>query len=96
MIISRSAPPASRPAALRKRALPYTIYDRDQIARSGVVNLSDFLATHVIDGNASVRPPDQDAKEKLYVSAARMRRYAVTARMRQLSSSTPSSPGNPW
>lgn len=41
-------------------ALPYTVYDRDQISRSGVINLNDFLLRNVIDGNAAVRPADQD------------------------------------
>ena len=51
-------------------ALPYTIYDRDQIARSGVVNLSDFLQRNVIDGNGSDRPPEQDPHKQLYVSGS--------------------------
>jgi iron complex outermembrane recepter protein len=51
-------------------ALPYTIYDRDQIARSGVVNLNDFLQRNVIDGNAGSRPPDQNPTKKLYVNGS--------------------------
>src|SRR5699024_3774515 len=51
-------------------ALPYTIFDRDQIARSGVVNLNDFLQRNVIDGNAAARPPDQDHNQKLYITGS--------------------------
>ena len=41
--------------------LPYTIYDREQISRSGVVSLSDFLAREVVDSDALSRPPEQTA-----------------------------------
>ncbi|HTO04636.1 MAG TPA: TonB-dependent receptor plug domain-containing protein, partial [Opitutus sp.] len=51
-------------------ALPYTIFDRDQISRSGVVNLNDFLQRNVIDGNAAARPPDQDPNQKLYITGS--------------------------
>jgi len=51
-------------------ALPYTIYDRDQISRSGVVNLNDFLQRNVIDGNAASRPPEQDGSKALYVAGS--------------------------
>lgn len=33
-------------------ALPYAIYTRDQIARSGVVNLNQFLQRELLDGDA--------------------------------------------
>ncbi|MEO6003607.1 MAG: TonB-dependent receptor plug domain-containing protein [Opitutus sp.] len=61
-------------------ALPYTIYDRDQIARSGVVNLNDFLQRNVIDGNAAERPPEQDGNKQLYIAgstAAKLRGYGA-------------------
>lgn len=35
-------------------ALPYTIYDRDQIARSGVVDLNDFLRRTILEADAAV------------------------------------------
>jgi outer membrane receptor protein involved in Fe transport len=41
-------------------ALPFTIYNRDQIARSGVVNLNEFLQRELLDADASTRPPEQD------------------------------------
>jgi iron complex outermembrane receptor protein len=40
-------------------ALPFTIYDREQIARAGVVNLNEFLQRNVLDGNAGARPPSE-------------------------------------
>ncbi len=40
-------------------ALPYTIYDRDQIVRSGAVNLNAFLQRNVLDSAAGTLPPDQ-------------------------------------
>lgn len=40
-------------------ALPYTIYDRAQIARAGVVSLNEFLQRNVLDSAAAARPPDQ-------------------------------------
>jgi outer membrane receptor protein involved in Fe transport len=41
--------------------LPYAVYDRQQIARSGVVSLSEFLAREVVDSDALSRPPEQTA-----------------------------------
>ena len=41
--------------------LPYAVYDRQQISRSGVVSLSEFLAREVVDSDALSRPPEQTA-----------------------------------
>ncbi|WP_414660392.1 TonB-dependent receptor domain-containing protein [Horticoccus sp. 23ND18S-11] len=41
-------------------ALPFTIYNREQIARSGVVNLNEFLQRELLDSDATKRPPEQD------------------------------------
>ncbi|MBL9211955.1 MAG: TonB-dependent receptor plug domain-containing protein [Opitutaceae bacterium] len=41
-------------------AIPFNIYNRDQIARSGVVNLNEFLQREVLDSDAATRPPEQD------------------------------------
>jgi iron complex outermembrane receptor protein len=43
-------------------ALAYTIYDRDQISRSGVVSLNDFLQRELLDANSAARAPEQDAR----------------------------------
>lgn len=51
-------------------ALPYTIYDREQINRSGVVTLNDFLQRNVMDANAAERPPEQDGSKALYVAGS--------------------------
>lgn len=40
-------------------ALPYTIYDRDQLVRSGVVDLNQFLQREVLDSDAASLPPEQ-------------------------------------
>lgn len=42
-------------------ALPYRIYSKAQIQRSGVVNLNDFLRRELLDSDAATRPPEQDA-----------------------------------
>jgi outer membrane receptor protein involved in Fe transport len=42
-------------------AIPFTILDREQIRRSGVVNLNEFLQRELIDSNSTIRPPEQDA-----------------------------------
>ncbi|MGH7944441.1 MAG: TonB-dependent receptor domain-containing protein, partial [Opitutaceae bacterium] len=41
-------------------ALPFNIYNRDQIARSGVVNLNEFLQRELLDADGSTPPPEQD------------------------------------
>jgi outer membrane receptor protein involved in Fe transport len=41
-------------------ALPYMIFNRTQIARSGVVNLNEFLQRELIDSSAATTPPEQD------------------------------------
>ena len=40
-------------------ALPYAIYDRDLIVRSGVVNLNEFIQRNVLDSDAATHPPEQ-------------------------------------
>ena len=49
-------------------ALAYTIYDRDQISRSGVVTLNEFLQRELLDANAAARSLEQDASpdQKLF------------------------------
>jgi len=42
-------------------ALPFTVFSREQIVRSGVVNLNEFLQREVLDGDAASRPPEQRA-----------------------------------
>lgn len=41
-------------------ALPYTIYDRDQISRSGAASLNEYLRRELIDSDPITRPPEQN------------------------------------
>jgi outer membrane receptor protein involved in Fe transport len=41
-------------------ALPFNVYNRDQIARSGVVSLNEFLQREILDADAAVQPPEQN------------------------------------
>jgi iron complex outermembrane recepter protein len=47
-------------------ALPYTIYNREQITRSGVVNLNEFLQRELLDTNASKPPPELDTSQDIF------------------------------
>lgn len=44
-------------------ALPYTVFDRARLARSGVVNLNEFLERELLDNDAAARSPEQDASQ---------------------------------
>jgi len=45
-------------------ALPYAIYTRDQITRSGVVALNEFLQRVILESDAATRPPEQSTSFK--------------------------------
>lgn len=51
-------------------ALPFLIYDRDRITRSGAVNLNDFLRSELLDTDASALPPNQDSNSDLFSSGS--------------------------
>lgn len=51
-------------------AIPFNIYNRDQIARSGVVNLNEFLQREVLDSDAATRPPEQDGSIPAFLSGS--------------------------
>src|ERR1017187_4772476 len=51
-------------------ALDYTIFTRDQIARSGVTNLSEFLRNELLQSDATTLPPDQNGIISSFVSAS--------------------------
>ena len=51
-------------------AVPYTIFDRKQIIRSGVVNLNEFLQREVLEGDPSAQTPEQTGSEKSYVAGS--------------------------
>jgi hypothetical protein len=67
----RSQTPFMKPTAVgnldlprtENDALPYTIYDRDQITRSGVVDLNGFLQRAVLESDASTTPPEQNGNQ---------------------------------
>ncbi|MDP2137983.1 MAG: TonB-dependent receptor plug domain-containing protein [Candidatus Didemnitutus sp.] len=51
-------------------ALPFVIYDRDQITRSGVVDLNEFLQRSVIESSAGTLPPEQDGSSDSFTSGS--------------------------
>ncbi len=51
-------------------ALAYTIYDREQISRSGVVSLNEFLQRELLDANSATRAPEQDPRADLFSSGS--------------------------
>jgi len=51
-------------------ALPFELYTREQITRSGVVGLNEFLQRVVLEGNATAQPPEQNASFNLQDSLA--------------------------
>lgn len=54
-------------------ALPYTIYNREQIMRSGVVNLNEFLQRELLDTDAASLPPEQDAGAETFAGSSNLR-----------------------
>jgi len=51
-------------------AMDYLIFTRDQIARSGVTNLNEFLRTELLQSDATTLPPDQNGSVNSFVSAS--------------------------
>ena len=51
-------------------ALDYTVFTRDQIARSGVINLNEFLQRQILDSDATTLPPEQNASVASFSSAS--------------------------
>lgn len=51
-------------------ALPYTIYDRDQIARSGVVDLNEFLQRELLESDAATRPPGSGSAVRDFITGS--------------------------
>ena len=51
-------------------ALPYAIYTREQIARSGVVNLNQFLQRELLDSDAAASPPERSATDDLFATGS--------------------------
>jgi len=51
-------------------ALGYTVFTRDQIARSGVVNLNEFLQLQILDSDATTLPPEDNASVGSFISGS--------------------------
>lgn len=51
-------------------ALPYAIYTREQIARSGVVNLNQFLQRELLDSDAAASPPERNTTQPLFATGS--------------------------
>lgn len=51
-------------------ALPYRIYNREQIERSGVVNLNAFLQRALLDSDAATRPPEQSGMNDAFTTGS--------------------------
>jgi iron complex outermembrane receptor protein len=61
-------------------ALPFTIFDRDRIARSGFVDLNDFLRRELLEGEAAIGAPDTSIGGGAIASGSsnlKLRGYAV-------------------
>lgn len=50
--------------------LPYAIYDRAQITRSGVVDLNEFLQRVVLESDAGIHPPEQNGAQDSFVAGS--------------------------
>jgi outer membrane receptor protein involved in Fe transport len=51
-------------------ALPFTIFTREQINRSGVVQLNEFFQRELLDGSTNAPPPEQDGNRASFVSGS--------------------------
>ena len=51
-------------------ALPYIIYDRDQLARSGVVDLNDFLQRELLESDAATHPPASGTSASQFITGS--------------------------
>jgi iron complex outermembrane recepter protein len=51
-------------------ALPFNVYNRDQIARSGVVNLNEFLQRELLDTDGASHPPEQDGTQPTFLAGS--------------------------
>ncbi len=51
-------------------ALDYVVMNRDQIARSGVVDLNDFLQREILDGSATTLAPERNGNASAFESGS--------------------------
>ena len=52
-------------------ALPYTVYSRTQITRSGAVNLNEFIQRELLDSDAATQPPDENGTDLSYTTGSK-------------------------
>ena len=50
--------------------LDYTIFTREQIARSGVIDVNEFLQREILDSDATALPPELNGKMNAFVSGS--------------------------
>ncbi|HWA26768.1 MAG TPA: TonB-dependent receptor [Lacunisphaera sp.] len=50
--------------------LPFTIFTREQIARSGVVQLNEFFQRELLDGDSNTPPPEQNGNQSSFVAGS--------------------------
>lgn len=63
-------------------ALDYTIFTREQIARSGAINVNEFLQREILDSDATTLPPERNGSLGAFVSGSsnlNMRGYGADA-----------------
>ena len=51
-------------------ALPFTIFTRGQISRSGVVQLNEFFQRELLDGDSNTPPPEQNGDRPGFVTGS--------------------------
>lgn len=50
--------------------LPFRIFDREQLTRSGTVDLNDFLRRELLDSDASTLPPEQNSTQASFLAGS--------------------------
>lgn len=83
-------------------ALPFRIHNREQVERSGVINLNAFLQRELLDSDAATRPPEQSGMMDVFTTGSsnlNLRGYGTDATVvllngRRLPESPPP-PGSP-
>ena len=50
--------------------LPYLIYDREQLSRSGVVDLNDFLQRELLESDAATHPPGSGVSPAQFITGS--------------------------
>lgn len=51
-------------------ALPFNVFNRDQIARSGVVSLNEFLQREILDADGGTQPPEQNGLAQTFTAGS--------------------------